>query len=508
MPEEIINNKRIAKNTIVLYFRMIIVMAIGFYTSRLVLEALGVDDYGLYNVVGGVVGFFSFLSVSMMQCTQRFLNVEMAKENGCLNEVFNASVSIHIIIAGILFLLAESVGLWFLNTYIQIPLGREYAANFVFQTTIISLFITVITIPYNALIIAHEKMSVFALVGVIDALIKLLIAIIVLHSLKDSLILYGALMVLVSVFDFFFYYGYCRKHYSDSKYFFKFNGKYMRSMFGFTSWRMLGTASSVLVNQGNSMLVNIFYSVTANAAMSIGSQVNQAVVGLTSNFQTAFTPQITKSYASKDYSNLLTLIFATSKISFLLLFVVSVPIVYNINWLLNIWLTIVPVYASVFAILSLSEGIINAMSSPLDIAIMATGNIKRYQVFVTIISLIDIPLLFVLFTCGLPPYYAMVVKILISMLLLFVRVFFVSRSISEFSIKRYMGKVLSPSLIVLFLCYLLLFILSDSRSYSINPIIANIVLITTILSFSYFICLNGHERKLLVDVVGKILKRH
>lgn len=507
MPENTVNNRLIAKNTIVLYFRMVIVMAIGFYTSRLVLEALGIDDYGLYNVVGGVVGFFSFLSFSMTQCTQRFLNVEMAKNGGTVDEVFNASVSIHIIIAGILFILAESVGLWFLNTYIQIPEGRCFAANFVFQTTIFSLFITVITIPYNALIIANERMSIFALVGVIDAIIKLLIALIVLHSSHDNLILYGALMTLVSVFDFLLYYYYCRGHYQESKYHFRFNRDYMRSMLGFTSWRMLGTASSVFVNQGNSMLVNIFYSVSANAAMSIGSQVNQAVVGLTSNFQTAFSPQITKTYASKDFSNLETLINATSKISFLLLFVVSVPIIYNINWLLNIWLTVVPVFASVFAVLSLSEGVISALSTPLDIAIMATGKIKRYQIFIALINFFDIPLLYFLFTCGLFPYFAMVVKILISILFLFVRMYFVSSLISEFSLKRYIGRVLSPNLIATIICFILLLVLSNSKNYYINPIIANIILISTILTFSYYICLNKKERQMLVEVIGRVIKR-
>ena len=379
-------SKRIAKNTVVLYIRMIVVMLVALYTSRVILKALGVEDYGLYNVVGGVVSLFSFLRSSMEKATQRFLNVEMARgEVGDLTKVFCVSVTIHIVIVALVLLLTETIGLWFLNNYIQIPVGREMAANWVYQATVFSLCFTILSVPYSADIIAHEKMSFYAIVSVLDAFLKLAIAFLVMHDDGDRLILYGFLMMGVSIVNWFLYAIYCRRKYVETRFRFLFDKSLFKEMFSFTGWTLLGQAAIIGTNQGNSILVNVFHSVTANAAMSIGSQVNGAVVSLSANFQTAFNPQITQSYAEGDRGYLKFLIVTTSKLSFFLLFIVSMPIVFNINTLLDIWLDVVPDGAAIFCIYTLAGGIVNSLSTPLGFCVNATGRLETADLSVELL---------------------------------------------------------------------------------------------------------------------------
>ncbi|MCF0206771.1 MAG: oligosaccharide flippase family protein, partial [Bacteroidales bacterium] len=343
-------NKRIATNTFWLYIRSLIVMLVSLYTSRVILDALGVEDYGLYNVVGGVVGLFSFLRTSMTKSTQRFLNVEMVNPLGRLKDTFSVSLFVHVIIAVVALFLLETVGLWFLNNYIQIPSGREHAANMVYQSTVFSLILTIISVPYNASIIAHEKMGYFAIVSIVDCLLKLLICYLILVDGFDRLILYGWLMLGVSFVNFLMYVAYCLIMCSETSFRLLYDKALFRDMFSYTTWTVVGQAAIVGTNQGNNILVNIFHTVTANAAMGVANQVNSAVVSLTSNFQTAFNPQITKSYAAKDYAYLTSLVYTTSKISYLLLLIVSLPLMFNVEDILNIWLKEVPQDAGVFCI--------------------------------------------------------------------------------------------------------------------------------------------------------------
>ena len=505
--ENISSNKRIAKNTIVLYMRMIVVMAIGFYTARIVLQALGVEDYGLYNVVGGVVGFFTFLSISMTQCTQRFLNYEMAKPQGDVKTIFSISITVHLIIIVVLLLLAETIGLWFLNNYIKIPEGRYDAAFWVYPASVFSLIITVLAIPYNALVIAHERFNIFAVIGIVDALLKLLIAFAALKFNSDRLILYGILMMSITIVDFLFYYGYCRRKFPESGFNVVFDKVRIRELFSFTSWRMLGMTFAVFAHYGTNMLVNFFHSVTANAAMGIGSQVNQAVVSLTSNFQTAFTPQITKTYASEEHQQFNFLVFTTSKISFLLLFVVSLPIIYNMDFLLNVWLTEVPPYASIFAVLSLIEGIINAVSTPLDIAIMSSGKIKKYQLIYITICAVQILILYLLFYYGFPSYTAIAVKILVTAAVLFLRLY-CSSKVAGIKANVYFLKVLIPIILVSVATAMIYFMLKSIHVAHIGTIIQTIVLTLVSLGLSYNICLNRDERVMLKNLVVKVIKRN
>lgn len=505
------NNKRIAKNTLLLYLRMIVVMVLGLYTSRIVLQALGVDDFGLYNVVGGVVGLFAFLRTSMEKCTQRFLNVEMAKPDGRLNDTFCVSATIHILIALAILLLTESIGLWFLNTQIQIPEGREVAANWIYQSAVIGLVFIVLTIPYSATIIAHERMGFFAVVSIVDAILKLIIAYLILIDDGDRLILYGILMGVVSVINFFMYAIYCKTKFSETRFRLLFDKVLFQQIFGFTSWTLIGQMAILGTNQGNNILVNMFHSVAANASMSIGSQVNAAVVSLTSNFQTAFNPQITKSYASGDYSYLKFLIYSTTKISFALLFIVSLPLMYNIDFALGVWLTEVPEKAGVFCILTLCNGIMNAVSAPLNFTVMASGKIKWFQIMTSIVYLSDLVILYALFSMGLPAETALYVKVSIMFGVLAVRLYYATKAVPSISVSSYCKEVLLPLVIVSITSVVIAAVLMMLANTIFKKVLATCLMTLVSAILLYYIALSKQERgqvnKLITSFTNKIRKK-
>ncbi len=501
------NNKRIAKNTVVLYIRMLVVMGVTLFTSRIVLQALGVEDFGLYNVVGGVVGLFTFLRSSMEKCTQRYLNVEMSREGGRLNDTFCVSMTIHIVIMLIALVLTETIGLWFLNTHINIPEGRELAANVVYQSTVFSLCCTILSVPYSACVIAHERMGFYAVVSVLDAFLKLGIAYMILYSSGDSLIVYGILMSFIALINFILYIVFCRKCFSESKYRLFFDKGLFKGMLSFTGWNLVGQMSVLGVNQGNSILVNMFHTVTANAAMSVGVQVNNAVVSLSANFQTAFNPQITKSYASHDIKYMKNLVYGSSKLSFLLLVIVSLPLFFNIDTILSLWLKTVPEYSSIFCILSICSGIINALSTPLNFCIMATGRIKWSQIMTAIVYLSDLFILYALFSLNFPPATAMAVKIAVVSAVLFVRLYYTHKEIPEFSMKDYSIKVLVPLTTFTFICTTVGVGLYSYSSNLVSDIASAIVLVGITIVAAYYIALSKTERGLIIAQIKKIKRK-
>ncbi len=497
------NKKRIAKNTIVLYIRMIVVMFITLYTSRVVLKALGVDDFGLYGVIGGVVGLFSFLKTSMGKATQRFLNVEMVAEGGDLKTVFRTSMTIHFLIAFIILILAETIGLWFLNAKINIPEGREFAANVIYQATIASLCMSMIEIPFNADIIAHEKMTFFAVISVLDAMLKLLIAFLILFDNGDRLILYGILMMGISTINVILYYLYCKRKFFEISLKPCFDKERFQSIFGFVGWTLLGQAAVIGCNQGNGILVNMFHSVAANAAMSIGNQVSHAVTNLASNFQTAFNPQITKSYAEGNYDYLRNLVFTTSKISYCLLFVAMLPVAFNIDLILDIWLEKVPELSDIFCILFMVNAIINALSAPLNFSVMASGNIKWFQIVTAIVYLSDLVILYFLFGMGLPPATAMWVKVSIMVVILFVRLYYAHREIECIDFISYLKQVLLPLAMMSAGSIVMAFALHPLFTDLTMRIILTIAIISVNLLLMWFVALNNSQRKSLISLIQK-----
>lgn len=495
------NTKRIAKNTVILYIRMVIVMLISLYTSRIVLKVLGVDDFGLYGVIGGVVGLFAFIKTSMAKATQRFLNVEMVQSDGDLKAVFRSSWTIHIIIALVILILAETIGLWFLDAKVNIPEGRELAANIIYHTTIISLFFTVLEIPFGADIVAHEKMTIFAVMGVLDAILKLGIAFLIMYNNGDKLILYGILIMCISIINFLLYFFYCKNKFEEISIEPLFDRKRFKSIFSFVSWTLIGQMAIVGCNQGNAILVNMFHSVAANAAMSVAAQVNGAVTNLASNFQTAFNPQITKSFASGDFKYLKYLVYTTSKISYCLLFVVALPIVFNIDFVLDIWLDKVPDLSSVFCVLYLANGIINALSAPLNYSVLASGRIKWFQIVTALIYFSDLLILYGLFAIGFPPTTAMWVKVSIMIIILFVRLFYAHREVECITILSYFTQVLIPLGLMSFGSIVSAFLLHRYFTNLALRIIFTIIISIVCITLIWFVALKKNERYSLLNMI-------
>lgn len=311
------NNKRIAKNTLLLYFRMLFMMVVSLYTSRVVLNALGVEDFGIYNVVGGVVAMFSMLSGSLSAAITRFITYELGTGNQeNLKKIFSSAVTIQLWLAILIIFLAEAVGVWFLNVKMNIPEIRMTAANWVFQFSVLTFAVNLISVPYNASIIAHERMSAFAYISILEAIGKLAIAFLVVVSSIDRLVFYAILMCVVALIVRLAYGFYCKRHFDECTYHFIFDKDLLKRMFGFAGWNFIGAASSILRDQGGNIIINLFAGPTVNAARGIAFQVNNAIHGFVSNFMTALNPQITKSYASGNSDYMMILICQGARLSF------------------------------------------------------------------------------------------------------------------------------------------------------------------------------------------------
>ena len=488
---------------------MIITMIISLYSSRIVLQALGINDFGLFNVIGGVVALLTFLKTTLTSSTQRFLSYEMGTGNKeRLKAVFSMSITTHLLISLFLLVLAETVGLWFLNTQLIIPEGRESAANWVYQFTVLSLVFSLMSVPYNADIISRERMTFYAVVSIGEAVLKLLFAFLLLLVMYDVLILYAALMCLISLLVLLAYWGVCRAKFEETHYKFFFDKALFKQIFGFSAWTLIGQLAVVAANQGTAILVNIFHSVAANAAMGIGQQVNGAITGLTGNFQSAFQPQITKSYAAKDYDYLNNLICYTSKISFFLLFIVTLPVMLNIDTLLGFWLVEVPKYSGAFCNLFLIASIFNAISAPLWITVYATGRIKRYQMVVSAVFFSDVVIVYILFRMGMDPTSAMYVKAIINFIVIFVRLFFTRKTVDGFSASSFIKKSLIPIAISTLLTLLIAIpIFLVAHSIWEKTLVSLVIVLVTIANM-YYVGLNFQERLLVKKYIVRIKHHH
>lgn len=493
------NTQRIAKNTLVLYVRMVIVLLITLYTSRILLKALGVDDYGLYSVVGGVVGLLSFFNGTMSKATQRFINVSMVKGDYCLHTIFSNSVTIHILIAIAFLILGETLGLWYLNTRVEIPLERMFAANIVYQASVVSFAISIVTIPYNAAVIAYERMTFMAVVSIIDAVLKLGIAFVLLAHSNDRLILYGILLLVITVVNLILYSVYCKKEFPILEFKLSYDKETFNKLFGFISWTFIGQIAIVGCNQGNILLVNKFHALAANAAMTIGNQVSNAINNLTTNFQTAFNPQITKSYAEGDLNYLNSIVYTTSKISFCILLVVALPITFNINWVLDIWLDTVPPLSNTFAVLFIINGIINAISTPFNYTVLSSGNIRNYQIVTAVVFLMDLPITFVLFAQGLPATAVMEVKIVVITLIFFVRVYYASRVVKTIKFGEVCLKLLLPILVTSLLLSLIILAANSYSPSSPQRLLYTIAIEIISVAMLWYIVLNRNERETILS---------
>ena len=436
------NNKRIAKNTLILYLRMLITMGVTLYMSRVVLNSLGVVDYGIYNVVGGVVAMFTMISGSLSAAISRFLTFELGKGNQKrLNLIFSTSVIIQIITCVIIAILAETIGIWFLTNKMVIPIDKLYAAKWVLHFSLITLIINMISVPYNATIIAHEKMSAFAYISILDAVGKLIVAYLISKSPIDNLIFYAMLMSSVALLVRLAYGIYCKKHFEEcQKFRFVFKKDIFKEMFGFAGWNLVGVTSGVLRDQGGNILLNIFEGPAVNAARAISLQVRLAVMQFSSNFMTALNPQITKSYASDNKDYMMTLIFQGSRLSFYMLLILSLPILLSTDYILTLWLVDVPNHTVLFVQLALIFGMLESISNPLITAMLATGDIKKYQIVVGGLQLFNLPISYLFLKYGFFPQIIVAVGIFISLCCLFLRLYML-RSMIQLSIIQFLRRV-------------------------------------------------------------------
>lgn len=501
-------SQRIAKNTLFLYFRMLITMLVSLYTSRIILNTLGVEDYGIYNVVGGVVMMFSIINGTMATAVQRFMNYEMGKKDEeRLKTVFNISVVIHIGIALIVLILLESIGVWFLNNKMNISPERMNAANWVLQFSTFSFVATILSVPYNAAIIANEKMKAFAFISILEVSLKLLIVFSLSWFSFDKLKLYAVLMFLLSVLLRIVYGIYAKKNFKECRFQWKWDKNIFKEMTAFAGWNMIGVSSSILRTQGVNIVLNIFYGTFVNAAMGIANQVKSAIENFTNNFIVALNPQITKSFASGDKSYLMTLVFHGSKYAFYLLLFISLPIILEAEIILKLWLKTVPEYAVIFVRLTLVVSLIESLSKTLIQAMFATGKIRDYQLVVGSITLLNLPLSLLFLYWGYPPHVVFIIAIIIAIISLFVRLTMLKTMIN-IQVKSFLYKVVINVTIISILSALI----PTAIFFSLGPGFKRLLLVTftSILSTTlmiYIIGLTAKERNLINNKIITAINR-
>lgn len=489
------NNKRIAKNTIFLYFRMLLVMAVSLYTSRVILNALGVEDYGIYNVVGGVVAMFSVISGSLSASISRFITYEMGKgDRGKLHEIFSASVTIQLLLSLIVIVLAETIGLWFLNSKMTIPADRMLAANWVMQFSIVTFVINLISVPYNAEIIAHERMSAFAYISILEALGKLLIALLIVVSPVDKLIFYAMLMCAMSVIVRMVYGNYCKRHFDECSYHPRWDGGLLKQMFGFAGWNFIGAISAVLRDEGGNIIINLFFGPVVNAARGIALSVSNAVSGFVGNFMTALNPQITKSYASGDRQYMMTLIFQGARLSFYMLLLLSLPVLVNTHYILELWLKQVPEHAVLFVQLTLLFSMCDCISAPLITAMLATGHIRNYQIVVGGLQMLNLPVSYILLRMGLPAETILIVAIGISQICLLARLYML-RGMIGISLTKFLRHVYLNIIVVTIFSSFLPILLAHymEENFGAFVLISVIAIVCTVV-IALFVGCNKEER--------------
>ena len=499
------NTKRIAKNSLILYFRMFVMMAIGLYTSRIVLQTLGVKDYGTYNVVGGVVGMFTIVSSSLSTAISRFLTFELGKNDKVrLNRIFSTAINVQLLMGLLIVILMEGIGVWFLNTQMNIPEGRMGAANWVFQLSIVSFVLGLLMVPYNASIIAHEDMGVFAYMTLLDAILKLLIVYALYISPFDKLITYAVLGFCVSLLMRSIYATYCKRHYEECTYHFVKDKQLFKEMTGFAGWNFLGNGSWILNNQGVNILINIFFGVTLNAARGIATTVDNLVQSFVRNFMTAVNPQITKSYAAGDLEYMHKLVFGGAKYSAFMMLFFIIPIYLETETILHLWLgDIIPDYAPAFVRWTLLSSMCVTLGNTLITSVFATGKLRNYELVMGLMALSIFPLTWIAFLIGSSPIVAYIIYFCIYFVMIFVRLYMV-KDLIKMPAWTYIREVFVPVLVVGVLSLFLPLVIYLTHEDSIWRLveIGAASVICTILSV-VSLGMKANERKLVLGYIRR-----
>ena len=500
------NNKRIAKNTLILYARMFLVMLISLYTSRVILKTLGVSDFGIFNVVGGVVVMMNVINGAMSVSTQRYLTFELGRKDMTqFKNTFSMCMNIFIGLSFLILVIGETIGLWFVNTYLVIPEERIIAANWVYQFALLSCICSLLSNPYNAAIIAHERMNVFAYIGIAEVLLKLFIVYLLLIVPFDRLATYGALTFFSSFIITNIYRFYCRQHFPETSYRFYWNKALFRSLFSYTGWNLFGSLSGVAKGQGLNILINMFFGPSVNASRGIAYQVNGVVHSFFSNFYTAVRPQITKYYAEGDLKNMHKLVFNSSKMAYFLILLDSLPLIIETPFIIQLWLGQTPEYVVPFVRLIIVITAIDSMSTPLMTAIHATGDNRLYQFMVGFIMILTLPISYVFLRLGFSPVSVFVISLVLSLLSLFVRLGIANRQI-RIPFMEYTIQVVFRSFAVALMACILPLIIHNLMNEGWSCIICIcIVCVICCGASAYFIGLNREEKQSTVRMIHKLI---
>lgn len=503
------NNKRIAKNTLLLYIRMLFMLVISLYTSRVILNTLGVVDYGINNVVGGVITMLGFLTGSLGAASSRYITYDLGKGDiAVMKKTFGNILTIHFILAAIILVISETLGLWFMSTQLQIPSERETAAMWVYQFSIFSSVLTVISVPYNATIIAHEKMSAFAYISIADAVLKLLIVYLLVVIPYDKLIIYAILFFCIQAFDRIVSGVYCSRHFEETHTHLRYDGKLFREIFAFAGWTMNGNLAVIGFTQGLNILLNIFFGPAVNAARGIAVQVQSVCQQFCNNFQMALNPQLTKNYAQGDLNNMHRLLVKSSKFSFYILFFIVLPLMFKAEFVLKLWLGIVPEHTITFLRLILIVGLLYTLSNPIIVSVHATGKLKKFQLIEGTMLLTIVPIAYILLKFfGIRPEYVFVVHIVVELCTQYARLRIVLPMI-DMKLEDYFRSVIKPILLVVILSPWLPYITNATvHGQWISFFVVCIICVICISGCVYFIGCTNSERMFIKEKLSGVLMK-
>jgi O-antigen/teichoic acid export membrane protein len=499
------NNKRIAKNTLFLYFRSILTLGIGLYTSREVLAQLGVSDFGIYNVVGGVIVLFSFIQNAMSSATIRFFTFDLGKGDfESLKKTFNLSIVIHIFTALLVLMLGETIGIWFLNARLVIPEDRMGAANFVYQFSVLSACLGILQMPYMVAINAHERMKIYAYFGIADAVFRLAIVFALSFAPFDKLKFYSVLLFTVYFIMNISYQIYCRKNFKETHFKWFWDRKMFLERISFGGWTILGGMSVIIALQGVNMLLNVFHGVVANAAYGIMTQVSNAMTQFANNFFAAVNPQITKSYAKGDMNYLHSLLFRSIKFSFLISFALAVPLVINMNIILHLWLKTVPEYAVVFCRIRVVDWCLCMFFIPISLAITATGKIKRFLIIDSILTIQNFIFVYIFLKLNLSPTIVPIVYLMVNIVRI-INIFFLAKLIINFKILLFAKNILLRLLVLFIVCLPLPIFINFHLEGLIKLFVTSLCFIIIFIPSSYCLVLEKEEKTFVVkSILSKI----
>ena len=504
------NNKRIAKNTLYMYIRMIVMMVISLFTTRITFNILGVDNYGIYNIVGSIIVFFTFINLALTTATRRYITAEIATGTSeSRQNVFNLAQLSHGIIAMGIFVIAELIGVWIVNYLLNLPSDRMFAANVVYQLSVFSAMISIMQAPYTAVITAHEKMSIYAYYSVIEAVLKLLGVLLLYVIAGDKLIIYAVIILFCSVSTQLLYRLYCKRHFPECKYKKPEAKHLLKEMFSFMGWSLFGQAAVVMTNQGVSVLVNIFFSVAANAAMGISNQITHIVSNFVNSFQTAFQPQITKLYVKRDFDELVRLTIRSSRMSSYLVMFFMVPVIFQVDNFLTLWLGDYPEYAVEFCIYTLLAIYLETIAAPFWMINYSDTKLRSYQIGSAVIFSLCFFIGWFVLRIGLPPFSVVVVRSIVMGLMIPYRLYMVRTKVSEFPIWRWVKEALINSIVtmagpcIMMHYFGMLHFDSVLLSFIVNCIVCVFLMTVAI----YTIGLHKNERQFINNKICAIIKK-